>query len=190
MTEIEQIVDFILTTLGDFVLIGFGVFSVVQIILSISKKYTWWSVDMTAVQIVRIFGLLFIMAFLYDTYIKLYGIRFEQDSFPFTHVITNEYWYTYWLKPIIVILSTCILWFKRIRELKTLRTLSAVLLIIPYDILTRFIITHVSDRLDYLPSAWTYYTPITSYVLGYLIYGIGFGVMTIVVHYSKLKIVR
>ena len=96
----------------------------------------------------------------------------------------GTYWVSYWL-PLLLFLSSQLLWIKKLREIHLIRIVIALSLIAPMQ---SFLIALTTVHRDYLPSTWT--ISISSRIIEWL-FSIGiFGLTALAFHLVKLRFKR
>lgn len=170
MGEIFQLPDILLKS----IFVGFGVvipilkFTKSSDLKTIAVKDTF---VLTAVQVLRIAGLLFFFVWLANVYdLSLKPVSDHGTTLSFTNRLFGPYWLHYAFSPLMYLLLSQLFWIKKLYLKKTpLITLAILLLILPSE---RILIIVTSFHRDYLPSSWAMYTinPVLHFVLNIIVF--------------------
>jgi hypothetical protein len=141
----------------------------------------------TAVQAVRVGGILYFILFLLQTYL-LYSQAGSDEIFSVENRLSGPYWLAYWFPPLMNLLLTQLLWIRKLYMKKgALITMSLLLLFLPSP---RFIIFITAFHRDYLPSSWSMYQGdmILGFVLNIIVFI--FIIFTIMLAGNKFKKIK
>jgi len=142
----------ILYSIPDAIILGFGIYTIFWFLLTGREhKLQWDKLDEAACVLFSIGGLLLLGRELYDFYWSFDSIGSEEDYYALDNRMFGPYWVNYWLPPLIKILLSQALWFKKISGNRGLRITVALLVLLPWEWLLIFIYSMSSD---YLPSTW------------------------------------
>lgn len=151
MPEHSSILNLILIS----IFIGFGIVVPIITLLKTSdltKLKLKELFVLTAVQAVRVGGILYFILFLLQTYL-MYSQAEGDAIYSVENRVSGPYWLAYWFPPLMYLLLTQLLWIRRLYLKKIfLITLSLLLLFLPSP---RFIIFVTAFHRDYLPSSWS-----------------------------------
>ena len=166
MGEIHQFPDILLKS----IFVGFGV---IIPILKLTKSSDLKIIAikdafvLTAVQVLRVAGLLFFILWCIESYIN-YMPAFGNN--PKESFLYDYYFWLHWYSPLMYFVISQLFWIKKLYLKKAaLITLSLFLLILPSQFLLGILVTNARD---YLPSSWTMYTinPLLHFVLNIIVF--------------------
>lgn len=167
-------------------LFGFGVYSILFLIsrpmLSEPKKSMMDKFDNSACLIAAFVGAIYLIGGLASLIIENATVKMQIEGFTMKGRLFGKYWIWYWIQPSFYLLSQ-LLWFKKIRKMKFVRFIVAILLIISIESLVIYL---TSLHRDYLPSSWS--IPISARITDWLISLGLFGATTTIYHIVKTKI--
>lgn len=134
------------------IFIGFGVFSFLYVLITLFKKDINFltTLDSKAVRFIIFTGLVYLTLVTVGTIYSLTTSDGKQTR--------GQYWWAPWLQPLIWTVITQLFWIKKIREIKILRIIIAILLIISFE---RYVIIVTSFHRDYLPGTWAMFSFLT-----------------------------
>jgi molybdopterin-containing oxidoreductase family membrane subunit len=168
------------------ILFGFGVYSIIFLIvrpmLSDSKKAILDKFDNSACLVAAIVGAFYLAGGLTSLIIEYTTVKKQVEGFTMKDRLFGQYWIWYWIQPTFYLFCQ-LLWFKKIRKMKFVRFIVALLLITSIESLVIYL---TSIHRDYLPSSWS--TPISARIMDWLISLGLFGATTILFHLIKTKL--
>lgn len=168
------------------ILFGFGVYSILFLIgrpmLSESKKPIMDKFDNSACLVAAFVGAIYLIGGLTSLIIEYATLKMQVEGFTMKDRLFGKYWIWYWIQPTFYLFSQ-LLWFKKIRKIKFVRFIVALLLITSIESL---IIYLTSLHRDYLPSSWS--MPISARIMDWLISLGLFGATTTIFHLIKTKL--
>lgn len=148
----------ILNALLHSVFIGFGIVIPIVALLQTSnlkKLAVKEAFVLTAVQVLRVAGIIYFMLFCVDAYLQYRASTAGIGNVSVQPPMFGQYWIYYWSSPLMYLLLSQLFWIKKLYMKKAaLITLSIMLLLLPSE---KLIIIITSFHRDYLPSSWTMY---------------------------------
>lgn len=168
------------------ILFGFGVYSIMFLIgrpmLSDSKKAIIVKFDNSACFVAALVGAFYLVGGLTSVIVEYTTVKKQVEGFTMKDRLFGQYWIWYWIQPTFYLFSQ-LLWFKKIRKMKFVRFIVALILVTSIESL---VIYFTSLNRDYLPGSWS--TPISMRIMDWLI-SIGlFGATTTIFHIIKTKV--
>jgi hypothetical protein len=153
-------------TIGS-ILFGFGAYSIIFLIgrpmLTESRKSIMDKFDNSACIMAAFIGAMYLIGGLTCLIIGYLTVKMQVEGFTMKDRFFGKYWIWYWIQPTFYLISQ-LLWFKKIRKLKLVRFIVALLLIISIE---NLVICITSLHRDYLPSSWS--MPISARITDWLI---------------------
>jgi len=153
----------------DSLLVGFGIYSIIfclfRVILEKRGSQLILNIDKLASIVFAIGGLLFFGQILFNLIGSYTSAIDELEKYSLLNRMFGPYWFVYWLQPILYLISTQILWIKRVRLNRLLRFLIGLLMLISFE---KLIIMITSLHRDYLPSLWI--TPVSIILINWTTY--------------------
>lgn len=172
----DAIIDLLIEFITLDIFIGYGLYTLIGIIIALVwKKDFLKRLDCSANQVVGISGILYLMAISSCFIFSLF------DS------SRDHYWGMYWVQSLIWILISQLLWIKKIRTIRGLRFIFAVLFIFSIE---RYIIVATSFHKDYLPSSWHSFTSPIQILFGLILKAGIFILIAIIYQYLKGRVVK
>lgn len=134
------------------IFIGFGVVSILYVLITLFKKDIKFltTLDSNAAKFIVFTGLIYFTLVTVGTIYTLTTSDGQQ--------IHGQYWWAPWLQPLIWTVITQLFWIRKIREIKILRVVIAILFIISFE---RYVIIVTSFHRDYLPGTWAMFSFLT-----------------------------
>lgn len=131
------------------IFIGFGVFSILYVLITLFKKDIKFltTLDSNAVKFIVFTGLIYVTLVIVGTVYSLTTSDGQQSR--------GQYWWAPWLQPLIWTVITQLFWIKKIREVKFLRIIIAILFIISFEM---YVIIVTSFHRDF-GTMFNYLTP-------------------------------
>lgn len=143
----------LLNLLIDAMLVGFGVYSLIYLLLPKKRRTsTLLQIDQTACLVFAIGGLIGILLWFYS----LQTVIVDEDGevlFQLTNRMFGPYWFAYWAMMLSYLGITQLYWFKKLRTIKWLRVITIMLMLFSMERLTILI---TSFHRDFLPSSHGY----------------------------------
>ena len=137
----------------DAILVGFGVYSLIYLLLPKKKRTTaLLQFDQVACLVFAIGGTLGILQFVYGLNETIAGEDGE-ELFQLTNRMFGPYWFAYWGMILSYYGISQPYWFKKVRSIKWVRVITVILTIFSMERLTILI---TSFHRDYLPSSYTH----------------------------------
>lgn len=176
MPEHTSILNILLTS----IFIGFGVVVPIVALLktsNIEKLKVKELFILTAVQAVRVGGILYFLLFLVDTYLNWNYVKLYGDQ-----------WLYYWFSPLMSLLLSQLFWIKKLYMKKpALITLALFLLIFPSQ---RLLLMLRNLHRNYLPATWSVFqmNPLIELLLNIIVFI--FIIITIMLAGGKLKKIK
>ncbi len=168
------------------ILFGFGVYSILFLIsrpmLFESKKHILDKFDNSACLVVVFVGAIYLIGGLTSLIIEYATVKMQIEGFTMKDRLFGKYWIWFWIQPTFYLFSQ-LLWFKKIRKMKVVRFIVALLLITSIESLVIYL---TSLHRDYLPSSWS--MPISARMMDWLISLGLFGTTTTIFHFIKTKL--
>jgi hypothetical protein len=154
---------------------GYGLYSVVFIILSIFSKRNELlnRFDEAANRIVVLSGILYALSLI------VVWLASPMDA------LYTPYRWEPWIQPAIWILVTQLLWVRKIRQQKIIRIVFSILLIVSFEM---YVIIVTSFHRDYIPSGWTTNTTTYQMMLGFILKTLIFCLISYLYLYSSDKL--
>jgi hypothetical protein len=180
----------ILNVLAHSVFTGFGIVIPVVALLrtsNLKKIAVKEAFVLTAVQVLRVAGILYFILWLADTYIAMESLQ-GVNAIDTSNRLFGTYSFAYWFSPLMYLLLSQLFWIKKLYIKKApLITLALMLLILPSQ---RLLIIITSFHRDYLPSSWVMYqgSIVLQVVLNIIVFI--FIVFTVMLAGGKLKKVQ
>lgn len=144
--------DFLLQILRVDIFIAFGIYSILYVITSLFIKSSILKIiDENACKIMIYAGLIFLLTWI-CLIASAYSQSTEEDQLGMIDRMFGNYWFGYWLQPIIWVLFTQLLRIEKIKKDKLLRIILSFFFIISIE---QFVLITVSFHSDYLPSSWS-----------------------------------
>lgn len=176
----------ILGKLIDFILFGFGVFSLICVGQSNRKSITtsWKKLDETACQVAGIAALFYVGLMIFE-WINVVFVDEVFERYIMSNRMFGTFWYAYWFIPFIYLVSTQALWFKKVRNTQWIRVSLGVMLLISPE---KIIIVISSLHRDFLPSSWASYSDVFSFnylIMNFFLSLFFFIIITGIAHYLK-----
>jgi len=150
--------------------------------LSESKKSIMDGFDNSACLVAALVGALYLIGGLTSLIIEYVTVKMQVEGFTMKDRLFGKYWILYWVQPTFYLFSQ-LMWFKKIRKIKFVRFIVALLLMTSIESLVIYL---TSLHRDYLPSSWS--MPISERIIDWLISLGLFGVTTIIFHLIKTKL--
>jgi hypothetical protein len=134
------------------IFIGFGLYSILYVLVTIFKKdiKLLETLDMNSTRFIVFVGIVYFAINLIWT-ISLFAE--PEDS-----KVRGQYWWVPWLQLLIWTSITQLFWIKKLKELKLIRIIIAILLIVSFE---RYVIIVTSFHRDYIPWNWMMFSSIT-----------------------------
>ncbi len=150
-SAVEIWVDIVVQILSNILFTGFGLFSIFYVLVSFWKaKISLLEVlDFKAVRFVIFLGIIY-FAFTLIAAVGSFTIWGDSQS-------GGQFWWMRWLQPLGWVLLTQLFWIKKIREIKVLRLIIALLLVISFE---HYVIVVSSFHSRPLPEAWALFSEI------------------------------
>lgn len=168
------------------ILFGFGFYSILFLfgrpMLSESKKSIMDRFDNSACIIAAFSSTLYLIGGLTSLIIEYTTVKMQVQGFTMQDRLFGKYWIWYWIQPTFYLFSQ-LLWFKKIRKMKFIRFIVALILISSIESIVIYL---TSLHRDYLPSSWS--TPISERISDWLISLGLFGMTTTIFHLIKTKL--
>ena len=142
----EDFLDLVVQIIRVDIFIGFGLYSLLYVLITFFKKdiRLLETLDANSVRFITFAGIIYFLSIVIPTIIS---VTTSSDS----NAEHRQFWWVPWLQPLIWILITQIFWIKKIRNIKILRVLIAILLIVSFEM---YVIIVTSFHRDYLPATW------------------------------------
>lgn len=144
-----------MTTLIEAIFTGFGIYSLVYVLIPStrfkSKEVLFKNLDEIACITFSIGGLLFLGHWLFSIYHAMAYPPADLDPSYLKNRMFGPHWYGYWLQPVLYLLATQLLWLKKIREIKWLRFIVGLIMLISLE---ELVIMLSSMHQDFLPASW------------------------------------
>lgn len=106
---------------------------------------------LTAIQAVRVAGILYVIFWGVDNYLEYLNTPAE-NYYIFEEKLFGPYALAVWLQPLWPLFLSQLLWIKKIRQVKWLLAIVSLMFLISID---RWVIIITSFYRDYLPSSWS-----------------------------------
>jgi hypothetical protein len=148
----KDVFDFLAQLITVDIFIGFGLYSILYVLVSALKKDVnlLETLDENSTRFIVFVGLIYFAINL------IWAISLFAEPSDFK--VRGQYWWAPWLQPLIWTFITQLFWIKRIKELKFIRIIIAVLLIVSFE---RYVIIVTSIHRDYIPWNWVMFSWIT-----------------------------
>lgn len=168
------------------VFIGFSLFILATSFVRFrDEKRNEFLINLTdsAIMIIRFAGIIFLVTWfanLYEHY------QSEEEYYAMMSRMTGPYWLGYWIYPFSYGIFPQLLWVKKIKRIKAIRILTALLLLFAIYV-ERLVIWITSFHRDYVPSSWT---TLPKYLIVYdwALHIITFALILGAVHFVKVKL--
>jgi hypothetical protein len=152
---------------------GYGLYTFVWIVVSSIYKNRQFinDIDKSANYIAAVSGLIYFTLWIAGLYVSL------NDTEQGDHLrrrLNGPYAFGYWLPPVLLFVSSQLLWIPFVQKQKLLRLIVGLLLFLSIE---KFVIITISLHRDYLPSSWMMYQ---SEPFGNLIFFVDFTVRIII----------
>lgn len=165
--------------------IAFGLYTFAYLIISsFLKNEKLDVVDETSNKIIAFAGIIFLLIWIALT-LKSYFESSELEKSGMIQRMFGNYWFGYWLQPILLVSLSQLLRFKRVRKQKVLRIVISILFIVSIE---QYIIILTSFERDYLPSSWSFHFTITELIFGILSKIIVFLIIVVLYYFLEKKI--
>ena len=139
-----------LITLLNIQLVGFCYWSIAYAIASKHKFVR--DADIVVTMLARIGVLIYIIYFIASTISAYFGSDYE--SYAFINRSTGPYWWAFWIMLLNPLISTQLMWIKKIRTNKYFRLVIGLVLLVGIS-MERIVILITSYHRDYLPNSWS-----------------------------------
>lgn len=150
----------ILNALLQSVFTGFGIVIPIVALLrtvNLKKLAVKEAFVLTAVQVLRLAGILYFILFCVDAYLQYNATHKAEQVVVIQSPLFGPYWFAYWGSPVMYLLLSQLFWIKKLYiEKAALITLAVLLLLLPSQRVISFITFSLLNN-DYLPSSWTMY---------------------------------
>lgn len=142
--------------LVEVVLFGFGVYSILYVGkpkgFESARSFSIERFDDLSCTLFSIAGLFYLGLWVQD--LSLAFANANENGFDWlTPMILGPYGYTFWIRPLLVLFSTQILWVKKWRRNKILRTIIAISMVFSIE---KLVLSLSFLNRDYLPSSWSF----------------------------------
>ena len=145
---------------------AFGLFTILYLFLSIFiKKEILHQIDDEANKFISFIGILYLIIWIIGIIVE-FNILNEEDKISMLNRIFGKYWFGFWIQPLLWVVITQLLRFKKIRKNILLRLLFSLLLIISIE---KMILISITFHRDYLPSSWTMYNELDIYPSNFIL---------------------
>lgn len=139
---------------------AFGLFTILYLFLSIFiKKEILYQIDEEANKFISFIGILYLIIWIIGIILE-FNILNEEDKIYMLNRIFGKYWFGFWIQPLLWVVITQLLRFKKIRKNIIIRLFFSLLLMVSIE---RMVIIYTSFHRDYLPSSWTMYNELDIY---------------------------
>jgi len=142
--------QYALTTLLNIQLVGFCYWSIIYAIWTRNQFVR--DAD-TVITMLAIVGELICIASFIISFIGTYFSGSDYESYAIINRSTGPYWWAFWIMLLNPVVSTQLMWFKKIRTSKYFRLTIGLVLLIGIS-MERIVILITSFHRDYLPSGW------------------------------------
>ncbi|CAD0004918.1 hypothetical protein [Flavobacterium chungangense] len=130
---------------------AFSIFTLLFFIVSIfSKKAFLKNLDEEVSRFIVFTGIIYAVLLVVEIFINLNSSD-QEGRFSYYELIFGKYWVTFWIEPLVWILMTQLLRFKKIRRNVFLRLLFSFIFILTIENIISF---YSLFNRDYLPSSW------------------------------------
>jgi hypothetical protein len=129
------------------IFIGFGLYSILYVLITLFKKdiRLLETVDLNSARFIVFSGIIYFLSIIIWTVISVATLHdFDTGR--------TQFWWAPWLQSLLWILITQLFWIKKIRNVKILRVVIAILLIVSFEM---YVIIVTSFHRDYVPEIWT-----------------------------------
>ena len=140
----KDFLDLIIQIIKVDIFIGFGLYSILYVLITLFKRdiRLLETVDLNSARFIVFAGIIYFLSIIIWTIISSYD--FDSGR--------RQFWWTPWLQPLLWILITQLFWIKKIRNIKILRVVISILLIVSFEM---YVIIVTSLHRDYVPETWT-----------------------------------
>jgi hypothetical protein len=136
---------------------AYGLTTILYLVLSIFiKNQLIKQVDEQSNRFISFVGVIYLIVWMISTVIDLSSVD-EESKTSLLNRMFGEYWFGFWLQPLLWFSITQLLRFKAIRRNILLRLVFSFFLILSIE---RIVIIITSFHRDYLPSSWSMYSSI------------------------------
>jgi hypothetical protein len=148
----KDVFDLLVQVITVDIFIGFGLYSILYVLVMTFKKdlKLLQTLDTNSTRFVVFVGIIYFAINLIWT-INLFAE-------PGVYKVRGQYWWVPWLQPLIWTMITQLFWINKIKELKVIRIIIAILLIVSFE---RYVIIVTSFHRDYIPWNWMMFSWIT-----------------------------
>lgn len=142
----REIVDLSIEILRLDIFIGFGVYSLLYVLITLLKRDIpiLETIDHNASRFIVFSGIVF-------GALNILWIILAVVTLPDYTINQREYWWAPWIQIALWVFVTQLFWIPKIRKAKMLRIVFALLLIVSYEM---FVIIVTSIHRDYVPASW------------------------------------
>jgi len=132
---------------------GYGLYTFVWIVVSLFYRNNLLikDIDKSANYIVAVSGLIYLMFWIAGLYISFND---PEQSNNLQHRLSGRYAFGFWLPPVLLFVSSQLLWIPIVQKQKIARLIVGFLLFLSIE---KFVLITVSLHRDYMPSSWMMY---------------------------------
>lgn len=137
------------------ILVGFGIYSILFSLFR--NRLEKWnnelseSIDSLACILFSLGGIFLIGQSLIELICSFTHVQDNYEQFRLSKIIQGPYILTNWVRPILLLMLTQLLWFKKIKRSRFIRFTIGIIMMLPFE---KLVITITSLHRDYLPSLW------------------------------------
>lgn len=168
------------------VFFGFGIYTIIFLLirpyLSEFKRLNLDKYDNSACSIIAVTGGLYLLIWIVDIIMQFQMTEEQYQVYMIRDKLSGPYWLSYWIQPFLF-LSSQLLWLKKVRKMKFVRFIVALMLMTSIESLVIYL---TSLHRDYLPSIWN--SPISARIMDWFISLGLFGAITTIFHLIKTKL--
>jgi hypothetical protein len=182
-----ELVQTLRDPITDNIFIGYGIFSITYILVCIFIKNHAFidKLDESSNKIIIFSGLIYFLLWMIGMYFSFKEINSEEEKYRLLNRMFGPYWFGYWLQPVLWILITQLMWFKKIRRLKILRIVMSVILAVPFE---KVVILITSLHRDYVPASHVSYFSVSVVIIGIFAYLVLYSILVTIFYLISEKI--
>jgi hypothetical protein len=143
----KDFLDLVMHVIRVDIFIGFGLYSILYVLITLFKKdiRLLETMDLNSARFITFAGIIYFLSIVFWTILSF-------ATLPDSNTAPRQFWWVPWLQPLIWILITQLFWINKIKNIKVLRVVIAMVLIVSFEM---FVIIVTSLHRDHVPETWS-----------------------------------